>query len=118
MSGAYERLSAIRSYWMGRDSAAECHVHVIDIDELLREIDMRGNVLGRIAVLVLGNDNNVPDENVVLAVQRAMKVVSAARVLANEGQEYSFDDIGLGRGAPNSYWEDLDDALDDELDNG
>lgn len=43
------------------------------------------------------------------------RIARAAQALADEGQEYEFDDIGLGRAVPNSYWEDLDDALDDAL---
>ena len=41
-------------------------------------------------------------------------IYTAAQALADEGREYDFADIGLGRGAPNSYWEDLDEALDPE----
>lgn len=49
-------------------------------------------------------------------IERLRRVEKAAQALADEGQEYDFDDIGLGRGAPNSYWEDLDEALDPEVD--
>lgn len=52
------------------------------------------------------------DPQTVLALCR---IARAAMALADKGQEYEFDDIGLGRGAPNSYWEELYDALDDVL---
>ena len=39
-------------------------------------------------------------------------VVNAARNLVFESEEYEFDD-GLGRGAPQSYWDELDSALEE-----
>lgn len=80
-------------------------------DLLARDL-MRGNTFGRISEALFGAANNVSDEACVTAVKRFARIVTAAKSLADEAQEYSFDDIGLGRGAPNSYWEDLDEALD------
>lgn len=80
-------------------------------DLLARDL-MRGNTFGRIAEALFGAANNVSDEACVAEVKRFARIVTAAKSLADEAQEYSFDDIGLGRGAPNSYWEDLDEALD------
>jgi len=40
------------------------------------------------------------------------KVINAARILNEESEEYSFDD-GLGRGAPQQLWDDLDTALEE-----
>ena len=37
MSGSYNRLAAIRDYWMPRDPDARAEVRVTDIDEILRE---------------------------------------------------------------------------------
>lgn len=80
-------------------------------DLLARDL-MRGNTFGRISEALFGAANNVSDEACVTAVKRFARIVTAAKSLADEAQEYSFDDIGLGRAAPNSYWEDLDEALD------
>lgn len=80
-------------------------------DLLARDL-MRGNTFGRISEALFGAANNVSDEACVTAVKRFARIVTAAKSLADEAQEYSFADIGLGRGAPNSYWEDLDEALD------
>lgn len=72
----------------------------------------RANILGRIAIALFGMQNNVSDEACAEEAARVARIAAAAQALANEAQEYNFDDIGLGRGAPNSYWEDLDDALE------
>ena len=80
-------------------------------DILARDL-MRGNTLGRISEALFGAANNVSDEACVAEIKRFARIVTAAKALTDEAQEYSFDDIGLGRGAPNSYWEDLDEALD------
>ena len=75
------------------------------------QYEMHCNAMGRLAVAAFGAHNNVSDDEVVRKIER---IVRAARALAEEGQEYAFDDLGLGRGAPNSFWEDLDDAIDEE----
>jgi class 3 adenylate cyclase len=74
---------------------------------------LRDNVMGRIAVACFGDANNVPDEQCVAAVERLARVAIAARALAAQAEEYELD-CGLGRGAPNSWWEDLDEALDED----
>lgn len=40
------------------------------------------------------------------------RVATAADKLSFEAQEYDFDD-GLGQGAPQSFWDDLSEALDE-----
>jgi hypothetical protein len=94
-------------YWQERALKAEA-----ERDAALADAAMRGNVMGRIAIALFGDANNVDDETCVAEVKRWLAIVRAAQALSDEGQEYAFDDIGLGRGAPNSYWEDLDEALD------
>lgn len=98
-----------------------------DQSDRLRAAELeRGNIMGRIAVYLLGDQNNVTDEWVVATaaeigrrlraaeaeVDRLRKIEMAAAALSDEAQEFSFDEFGLGRAAPNSYWEDLDEALD------
>ena len=39
MSGSYNRLAAIRDYWMPRDVDARAEVRVTDLDEILRKIE-------------------------------------------------------------------------------
>ena len=115
----------------------------------LQEEQYRANIMGRIAIALLGEKNNVSDNVVVAAatragcrlqdaenrawkaedlasslaiqmkrdpareaeVERLAKIEKAARELSANAEEYALD-CGLGRGAPNSYWEDLDEALD------
>lgn len=45
-------------------------------------------------------------------IERLLRIEAAARGLVDESLEYSFDDIGLGCGAPQQQWDDLRDALD------
>ena len=44
-------------------------------------------------------------------IERLRAVLVAAKGLNAESEEYDFD-YGLGRAAPNSYWEELDDAIE------
>lgn len=44
-------------------------------------------------------------------IKRLRAVLVAAKGLNAESEEYDFD-YGLGRAAPNSYWEELDDAIE------
>lgn len=71
-----------------------------------------GNTMGRIACLVAGGHNNISDEACIAAIAGLAKVSRAAAALAAEGEEYALDS-GLCRAAPNSYWEDLDAALEE-----
>lgn len=43
---------------------------------------------------------------------RAMRVIEAAKALANNCEEYEFDD-GIGYAAPGMWWHDLDNALEE-----
>lgn len=81
-----------------------------EIVRLRSEQQERDNVMGRIAIAAFGANNNRSDAE---CVERIERVFTALRELVANAEEYELD-CGLGRGAPNSYWEDLDDALDDD----
>lgn len=136
---------------VAKDALLQAQEAAKNLSDKMRVAELeRGNMMGRIAAYLLGDQNNVTDELVVAAaaevgrrlrateqraelaediasslairlknepagnaeVDRFRKIEKAARALSEEAQEFSFDEFGLGRAAPNSYWEDLDEALD------